>query len=43
MDYLLTEVMKNFQSLPEEHKILWADNIEKNKIYGMVITDTGIF
>lgn len=29
--------------VPREQKILWADNIEKNKIYGMVITDVGIF
>lgn len=29
--------------VPREHKILWADNIEKNKIYGTVITDVGIF
>lgn len=29
--------------VPREQKILWVDNIEKNKIYGMVITDTGIF
>lgn len=29
--------------VPREHKILWADDIEKNKIYGTVITDVGIF
>ncbi len=29
--------------VPREQKILWADNMEKNKIYGMVITDAGIF
>ena len=29
--------------VPREQKILWADNIEKNKIYGTVITDIGIF
>lgn len=29
--------------VPREQKILWADNIEKNKIYGMVLTDAGIF
>lgn len=29
--------------IPREQKILWADNIEKNKVYGMVITDVGIF
>ncbi len=29
--------------VPREQKILWADNMEKNKIYGMVITDMGIF
>lgn len=29
--------------VPREQEILWADNVEKNKIYGMVITDAGIF
>lgn len=29
--------------VPREQKILWADNVENNKIYGMVITDCGIF
>lgn len=29
--------------VPREQKILWADNMENNKIYGMVITDVGIF
>lgn len=29
--------------VPREQKILWADNVERNKTYGMVITDAGIF
>ena len=29
--------------VPREQKILWAENIEKNNVYGMVITDVGIF
>lgn len=29
--------------VPREQRILWADNIHDNKIYGMVITDVGIF
>lgn len=29
--------------VPKEQKILWAENIEHNKIYGMVLTDVGIF
>lgn len=29
--------------VPREQKILWAEKIEKNKIYGMVLTDIGFF
>ena len=29
--------------IPREQKILWADNINDKKIYGMVLTDKGIF
>lgn len=29
--------------IPREQRILWADNIANNKIYGTVITDIGIF
>ena len=29
--------------VPREQKILWAENVKNNKIYGMVITDKGIF
>lgn len=29
--------------IPREQEILWADNIKKNKIYGMVLTDSGFF
>lgn len=29
--------------IPKEHKILWADVEIKNKIYGLVLTDKGIF
>ena len=29
--------------VPREQKILWADNIQNNKVYGMVMTDVGIF
>lgn len=43
---LVSEKSKKIYELfpvPREQKILWADNIENNKIYGMVITDVGIF
>lgn len=29
--------------VPKEQEILWAENIEHNKIYGIVLTNTGIF
>lgn len=29
--------------IPREQEILWANNIEKNKLYGLVITNVGIF
>ena len=29
--------------IPKEQEILWAENIENDKIFGMVLTDTGVF
>lgn len=37
-----TKIYEQFP-VPKEQKILWADSIRKNKVFGMVITDTGIF
>lgn len=43
---LTNKSKKNIYSqfpVPREHHILWAENAESNIIYGMVITDKGIF